>query len=401
MAGVSLRQSCMKKILVVEDDPLILDFYHDLLIGQGYQVIPAFNGNEALQNLKTNILDLIILDMSLPQIHGRSLLGHIKKLARHVPVIISSGKIGMQDDPEIQLATQVKKFLTKPVTSTILLQSVKQVIHENAHKNLEGRTFANCYLEEFLEAGSSGAVYRARRNKEIVAVKVLATSIEGAKNNTPPREANILCGLRHLNIIKVLAMGTEDNIPFVVMEYFEGESVHKIIQRQGFIALAEAIQILIQICDGMIASHTLHLIHRDLKPSNILYNRKDNIAKIIDFGIAHNLDDNFAYEVIGSPYYMSPEQCQGMVLAPTSDIYSLGVTFFQMITGAVPFARTNTHETMIAHIQEPVEWPAKMCQNIPETIRMLILKMMAKQAQNRHQTMFEVKQDLQNFSQHL
>lgn len=385
----------MKTILVVEDDPLIFDFYHELLTGHGYNVLPAFNGHEALQHLQNHILDLIVLDMSLPQMHGRSLLSHIKKFARHVPVIISTGKVGMQDDPEITMSTQVKKFLIKPVPSTLLINTIHQVLYENMHRNLEGRAFAGCQLNAFIEAGSSGTVYRATKDDKLIAVKVLAFDPEKKHTQRPPYEAEILCKLRHRNIIEILAMGIEEDLPFIVMEYFEGESIHKIIQRQGMITLAESIQILIQICDGMSASHAQHLIHRDIKPSNILYQRKENLAKIIDFGIAHQLDDKVGYEVIGSPYYMSPEQCRGEVVGPESDIYSLGVTFFQMITGSVPFACTDTHSTLVAHIQAPVEWPSKINQLIPMFVKDVVVKMLAKNKKDRHQSMIEVKQDLE------
>jgi len=382
----------MKTILVVEDDPLIFDFYHELLVEHGYQVLPAFNGNEAMEQLQHRP-DLVILDMLLPKIHGRSILLHIKKVARNLPVIISTSKIGMQDDPEIRLSNQVKRFLHKPVAPDKFLEAVHQVIAENAHKNLEGKTIQGCYLQQFIEAGSSGAVYKAIRQETVVAVKFLSLKLEYQGINSA--EAEILCTMEHPNIIHIFEMGIAEEMPFIVMEYVEAETVHKLLQKQGWISLAEACYIIQHVAEGMELSHTKRLLHRDLKPSNILYNRSTNCVKIIDFGIARLMDSSGNAEVIGSPYYMSPEQCQGFALNPMSDIYSLGVTFFQMITGIVPFDRANAVETMLAHIQAPIEWPQKLVQPIPDSVKNILNKMMAKEPNSRYLSMKQVSLALQ------
>ena len=151
----------------------------------------------------------------------------------------------------------------------------------------------------------------------------------------------------------------------------------------------------------MAVAHQSHIIHRDLKPSNILYNEESKTIKIVDFGLVKrsNIEQHITKTgcLLGSPYYMSPEQCQGNFLDGRTDIYSLGITFYQLLTGVVPFDRETPLKTLLAHLYDKIVWPTNLIFIIPFTIRRIVEKMAAKFLHDRYQNMQEIITALENY----
>lgn len=259
---------------------------------------------------------------------------------------------------------------------------------------------------EPLGKGGAGTVYKARHTfiKRIVAIKMInpeqRTDIETLQRFRI--EAEAASALKHHNLVNVFDFGvTAQGQAFMVMDLFEGPNLMEIIVREGRIALNEAINIFVQICNGMQAAHLGGVIHRDLKPSNILLATEagqSGIVKILDFGIAKLMtvkpnDITQAGEVFGSPLYMSPEQCRGLRVDERSDIYSLGCLMYECLTGRPPFIFEDVHDTFYhqVHHRAPAFSEIDAGLNIPKSIERIIFKAIEKDPGKRYQSMDELK----------
>ena len=411
----------MQTILVVEDNPVYQEFYSEAFLDTGYRVAQAYTGEDGLKKIVHHKPDLLILDMAIPGINGRSLLMEIKKINKDLPILIVSGKIGMQSDPEIQLSTQVKGFFQKPVPLEKFLQKIADILKDNNDKETAktkgwiGRKIQDYTIIECIGRGGTGIVYKARKDTTDVVIKMLylkpehsPTPEEYNQNSCETvlfddfeerivrfqREGDILKKIKHPNIIGFYDNGVlEQDTYFIVMEYFDGESLDSLLDKEKRFFLAESINIVEQIAMGMQTAHEKNLIHRDLKPSNLLYNRENHLLKIIDFGSARaiKVEQTLTQQgfVVGTPFYMSPEQCLGSSLDYRSDIYSLGVVFYQLITGILPFIKENVMQILFAQVYEPFEWPEKYRCLAPFPILNMVYKMLDKSREKRYQSMKE------------
>ncbi|NUM34919.1 MAG: protein kinase [Candidatus Brocadiae bacterium] len=395
----------MKTIMITEEDPLVLKFYSNTLTKNDYQTISALNADDTLKKLKIYRPDLLLISLSASGTKESSFLASIQKIAYHLPVILLTGKTSLDNQPQhLHGNSQIYRCLATPVNKQDLLNAVYQVLLETANLNMEQREFAGCYIESMIEIGGSGVVYKGKLGNNAIAIKILPPTMIQQDHQIVrfQREAKIMPQLRHPNIIEILKIGYEDSMPFIVMAYFSGETLHKILQKQQFFSLEETIHIVIQIAQGLKVPHSYGIIHRDIKPSNILYNKAKKSIKIIDFGIAKEINDDQTVtgknQIVGTPDYMSPEQCQNQTLDEASDIYSLGITIYQMLTGELPFSKKNSVRTMMAHLHEPLSWPANPVQKIPLEIQKIVEKMLEKKRQNRYSAMDSLIEDLQSIS---
>ncbi len=395
----------MKTIMIVVEDSLSLNFYNDALMIEEYQTISALNAQDTLKKLRIYRPDLMIVNMAASGIQEEFFLS-LKRLSPNLPVILISGK-AVENQPEMQGYSQIYRVLATPVRQEDLLNCVYQVLLETANLNMEQREFAGCYIESMIEIGGSGVVYKGKRGNLSVAIKILPPIALQEQHQIVrfQREAKIMPQLKHPNIIEILQVGYEESMPYIVMSYFQGETVQKILNRENYLSWEEAIEITIQIAQGMSVPHRLGIVHRDIKPSNILYNRTQKSIKIIDFGIAREINDDQTVtgrnQIVGTPDYMSPEQCQNQILDGTSDIYSLGITLYQMITGDLPFSKKNSVRTMMAHLHEPFAWPSCSVQKIPRSLQNVVEKMLEKKKQNRYSDMESLKNELQTLLSNL
>ncbi len=251
---------------------------------------------------------------------------------------------------------------------------------------------------EKIGTGGMSDVYKAKDHKlnRFVAVKVLKQEFsENANFVSKFRvEAQAAAGLMHPNIVNVYDVGHEDDIHYIVMELVEGITLKKYIEKKARLSVKEAISIAIQVSMGIEAAHNNHIIHRDIKPQNIIISKEGKV-KVTDFGIAKAATSNtITSNVMGSVHYTSPEQARGGYSDEKSDIYSLGVTFFEMLTGRVPFNGETTVAIAIKHIQEQLPSPRDFVAEIPVSVEQIIFKCCQKSPDRRYQSMEELIKDL-------
>lgn len=267
--------------------------------------------------------------------------------------------------------------------------------------NLEGKIIGNRYeIIEKIGNGGMATVYKARCTilNRYVAVKVLreefTTDEEFIKRfNT---EAQAAASLTHPNIVSVFDVGQEYNIYYIVMELIQGKTLKQIIAEEGALPWKWSVNIAIQICSALEVAHKNGIVHRDIKPHNIIIT-EEGIAKVTDFGIAKAVSNSTITAfgtTIGSVHYFSPEHARGGYTDAKSDIYSLGVVMYEMVTGKVPFDADTPVSVALKHMQEePIE-PVKLNSKIPVAVNQIILKAMKKDASLRYASATEMIKDL-------
>lgn len=260
--------------------------------------------------------------------------------------------------------------------------------------------FINDRYEIIDKVGSGGMadVYKARchRLNRFVAIKVLKQEYSDDKNfvNKFRGEAQSAAGLSHPNIVNVYDVGDDNGLHYIVMELVEGITLKNFIERKGKLEVKEAVGIAIQIAMGMEAAHTNHIIHRDIKPQNIIISREGKV-KVTDFGIAKATNSNtITSNAMGSVHYLSPEQARGGYSDEKSDIYSLGVTLYEMLSGQVPFAGDNTVSVALLHIQGEATPLRELEPSIPISVDGIVQKCMQKKPERRYLSASELIADL-------
>jgi serine/threonine-protein kinase len=246
-------------------------------------------------------------------------------------------------------------------------------------------------IEKELGSGAMGTVYRGVYVKtgQRVAVKVMAPGLGTTNDNASARfdrEVEILKQLKHPNIVRLFGHGKEHGTRYFAMEYVEGESLDRLMARRGRMSWEEVVRLGQQLCSALQHAHERGIVHRDLKPSNLMVLR-DGTVKLADFGIAKDLDVTAltgANCTVGTAAYMSPEQCRGeRDLTYKSDLYSLGVVFYELITGRKPFNADNAMEMFLKHVKEPPVPPARLVLDVPVWLDTLILGLMEKEPDKR------------------
>lgn len=284
-----------------------------------------------------------------------------------------------------------------------------------------GRTLDEKYrIEERLGAGGMGAVYRARHllMERPVAIKVLHQRLveDEAARVRFQIEARAAVLLRHSNALTVTDFGqTTEGCVYIVMELLEGRTLREILSREGPIETARAISIMLQASDAVAAAHVAGIIHRDLKPSNILVTQSADqpaVVKVLDFGIAkftaHQLDDDEdatsvvqSNSVIGTPRYMSPEQYNGFELTPATDVYSLGVILYEMLTGMAPFTGSTPPEIAQKHANDSPHPLREIVAGIPEDVERVVLHTLEKRPEDRPANAGEFRRELLDTAERL
>lgn len=281
-----------------------------------------------------------------------------------------------------------------PVTATLEISKVKIA---------SGTIFANRYkIIEELGEGGMGKVFRAfdKKIEEEVALKILRTEI-ATDETTIERfrnEGKFARKISHKNVCRVFDLNDEEGIPYITMEYVRGEDLKNLIKREGKISSEVAIRIAKQLCDGLAEAHMLGIVHRDLKPQNIMIDKHGN-ARIMDFGISRSLETKGVTKVgmiVGTPEYMSPEQVEGKDVDQRSDIYSLGVVFYEMVTGRVPFEGNAPFSIALKHTTQAPPDPKKFNVQISEDISYVILRCMEKDIEKRYQSVEDILSNLIN-----
>ena len=271
-----------------------------------------------------------------------------------------------------------------------------------AHAPPPVRQVAGYRLLGPLGRGSMGSVWKATQLSldRVVAIKILSPQL--AQNPTYARrferEALASAKLHHPNIIGALDVGEENGIRYLVMEYIEGPTVSQMLHA-GPIEEHRAAGIAIQVARALDHAHRLDIVHRDIKPANIIVT-KEGVAKLCDLGLAKHMEADASETeegmAMGTPFYLSPEQARGeRRIDIRTDVYALGATLFHMVTGRVPFPGPNPAVVMTRHINDPLEPPDEVNEDVSRGLSQVIVRMMAKEREARYQTPAELMADLQ------
>lgn len=265
----------------------------------------------------------------------------------------------------------------------------------------EGKFVADRY-EILAKAGAGGMsdVYKAKDHVlgRFVAIKVLKPEFAEDVNFVTKfrTEAQSAAGLEHPNIVNIYDVGSEEGFHYIVMEYVEGITLKTYIEKKHQLSYKEAISIAIQVGRGIEAAHNKNIVHRDIKPQNIMISTEGKV-KVTDFGIARAATSNTIHsDVMGSVHYSSPEQARNGFVDGKSDIYSLGIVMYEMVTGRVPFDGDTTVAIAIQHLQEEMESPRTYVLDLPISLEKIILKCTQKSADRRYPTIGSLLEDLRH-----
>ncbi len=267
--------------------------------------------------------------------------------------------------------------------------------------DLVGKVLADRYeIREEIGKGGMAHVYKAWCNllNRFVAIKVLKEEFRDDKEfvHRFNIEAQAAAGISNLHVVSIYDVGYQDGFYYIVMEYIEGVILKEYISQKGSLPWQEAVSIAAQICEGLSAAHKANVIHRDIKPQNII-KTPDGILKVTDFGIAKassQATTTTGGQAIGTVHYISPEQARGGYTDQRTDIYSLGVVLYEMLTGKMPFVGESPVAVAIKHIQEKPMPLRRIKPDIPEMVERIVLKAMAKEQSARYASAEEFLKDL-------
>ncbi len=253
--------------------------------------------------------------------------------------------------------------------------------------------------------GGMAEVYEANDviNKKMVAIKLIREDVMNNPINLKrfKNEATIAASLNHPNIVKVYNHGTIDGIPYIANEFIKGQTLKDVLDFRNTIPLQEALDYMLQLTSALAYAHKHSIIHRDVKPENI-YVMSDGTIKLGDFGIAQtnvaaNSKEN--KEIVGSVHYLAPEITQGFPASSQSDIYAEGITFFELLTGHVPYSKAKALDIAIAHVKEKFPSPRKYVPSLPKEVEKIILKCVRKNPKDRYQSADDLYADLESLKQ--
>ena len=256
-------------------------------------------------------------------------------------------------------------------------------------------------IEKLIGEGGMANVYLASDTilGRKVAVKVLRGDLAGDEKFVRrfQREALSASSLSHPNIVEIYDVGEDDGNFYIVMEYIEGKTLKQLIKKRGVLSLPETIDIMLQLSDALSTAHDSYIIHRDIKPQNIMI-KESGLVKITDFGIAMALNNaqlTQTNSVMGSVHYLPPEQASGKGSTIRSDIYSLGILMFEMLTGKCPFKGDSAVEIALKHMKEPLPSVREINPVVPQSVENIILKASAKNPKNRYRDVREMAEDIE------
>ena len=262
---------------------------------------------------------------------------------------------------------------------------------------------ANRYdILSLIGQGGMADVYKANDTilNRIVAIKILREKLSNDAMTLVrfQREASAASRLSHPNVVDIYDVGESEDMHYIVMEYIRGRTLKQMIAQRGSLSVSESIHIMMQLTSAISHAHSHHIIHRDIKPQNVLV-KDDGTVKITDFGIAIANDAvqlTLNNAVMGSAHYLAPETAQGKDASEQVDIYSLGIVFYELLTGSVPFSGKTPTEIAVKHLRQPIPYVRDFNQQIPQSVENIILKATAKNPEQRYKSADLMLEDLRH-----
>ncbi|MBC7919197.1 MAG: protein kinase [Rhodoferax sp.] len=358
------------KILIVEDEADIRENLALLLRMEGFESLEAGNGMTGLALARQYLPDLIISDVMMPEMDGYGFVAALRAdpLTAAIPFIFLTGRTDRANRRH-GMNLGADDYLCKPFTRDEVLDAVNarikrvQVLEKTGPKSAAKSSGLPPEIKGYrmlrrLGAGGMSEVFLAEREADglEVAVKLLDTRInqDASLLERFIQEYALLEQIEHPNVARIFAHGFTDEHAFITMEYFAHGDIKRRIAA-GFSPF-EALSIALQVAYALSQIHALGIVHRDVKPDNLML-REDGSVALIDFGVAkhggQNLEHTQQGEIVGSPYYLSPEQAGGKPVSPASDIYSLGVIFYEMVTGKRPYLADSMEALLYQHVHAP------------------------------------------------
>jgi len=389
----------MTQILVVEDDAVMREFIARSLASRGHTASMARSGEDALKQLRTRSTAIVITDIRMPGMDGFSFARALRReTAIGQPDIIFVSSLDERDIYRRAMHVGAADFLVKPFKSQEIADAVTRCLEAREERKADAPSkdqyapgnlprIPGYEIVQKLGEGAASLVFLATHmaSREQHALKIL--KLEGLDTSTQEAinrfmaEYDMLSKLSHPNVARVYEHGIGDRCLFIGMEYLPGGDLRLDIEAGMSPQLAQ--KRAAEIASALAAIHAAGIIHRDLKPANILM-RMTGEAVIADFGIAKQLGSALQLTrhdmAVGTPYYMSPEQARGSNVGPHSDIYALGVLYFEMLTGRRPYEANTPNELMGKHLHAPVPLlPTRVAMYQP-----VIDKLMAKSVADRY-----------------
>src|SRR6202162_6409267 len=268
-------------------------------------------------------------------------------------------------------------------------------------EELVGTLLAERYeILELLGQGGMGAVYKARDTEleRLVALKLIRADLASNPEILRRFKQELILAreVTHRNVIRIFDLGQAKGFKFITMEFVEGRDLRVVIREKGKLSPDEAVRIISQVCRALESAHAAGVVHRDLKPQNIMLDAKDRVY-VMDFGIAHSLETPGMTQtgaLMGTPEYMSPEQAKGMKVDPRSDLFALGIIFYEMLTGVSPYKADTALATLLKRTQERPKPPAEVDPAIPKAISDVVMKCLEIDRDHRFGTAREILEDL-------
>ncbi|HPY74646.1 MAG: protein kinase [Planctomycetes bacterium] len=399
----------MYTILIVDDEERLRKMVRRLLESQGHKVMEAATGEEAIQIFRNSTPDMAVLDVNLgPGMSGFEVCRNIRKdpYGVSIPIIFLTGEDSETDllqgfqegaDDYIRKPFSLPEFIARVTSQLTRIKRQSTRITKMGEcqfkpgTQIEGESGEKYQILFRMTSGGMGVIFRGFRLSDYlqVVIKTLNSSfLENYKDiQRFLREANATINLKHPNIAEGLEVVRSPDYCFFVMKYVEGDSLASILEERQFIPAQEALHIVRQIAEGLEVFYENNLVHRDIKPGNILVH--NNRAVLVDMGLTKpaNSEPDLTTEgvILGTPYYLSPEQALGEPLDIRSDIYSLGATFYHAVTGLVPFRGSSTIAIINARFIQDPDAPIHLAPELTPEVSALIQKMMARYPRERYQ----------------
>ena len=410
----------MANILIVDDNVDLALSMAGYLGTKDHEVEVVHTGQEGHHLLNSKEFDLLILDWELPDTTGPEICAIYRSLGGQAAVLMLTGRKA-NEDKVMGLEAGADDYLTKPfhipefnarVTALLRRASMSktratvQVFDES----MIGKTFAGYKIDSVLGTGGMGIVYKATHAtlKRTAALKVLSGNYQGAgAKKRFEREAKAMSLLDHPTLVKIFDYGIADHVPYIAMEYVEGNSLFEVLHLCGPLPVKSGLQLFIEICKGLEHAHTQAVIHRDLKPSNIMILVGGEKGKVLDLGLAKftepgdDPDLTLAGEVFGSPYYMSPEQGTNSPIDERSDVYSLACVMYEAFCRERPFQGNSFVEITNAKLRTKA---ISLCERMkpeyfPPALDQAIRQALEPEPADRQESMAEFREQLQKVLQ--